>query len=333
MFRLIIIPLILLIIVGVLGGIAYKQSNDFKIHGDAQLKDNNLSNALADYNKAFQIFPFNRNLLDDINSTQLLLNSQIEYNQITDLDYAEVQVLPNLSEIPHVVIHTGQVFVPILMYHHININPKPGNSLWASLFVTPSLLDSELNYLFTNDYHAITLDDLYSNLKGTQTLPKNPIILTFDDGYKDFFDNAFPLLKKYNMKATEFVITQVESFPAYLSWDQIHDLDASGLISIEDHTMHHPSLTSLSSSSIITEIAGSKSDLESHLGKKVNWFAYPYGSYNKFIISEVAAAGYEGAVSTNYGGVQSLDNIYLLNRIMADGRFTLDEFAKRIQNR
>lgn len=298
--KLILLPLILFVIVLILGGFFYVQ---------------------------------NRNYQDQLQANKLLTNSQNEYNQIVDLEYAEVQQLPALNEIPHEVVNQGQVFVPILMYHHIRINPKPSDPLWASLNVDPKLLDSELNYLSKNNYHVITLNDLYNFLKNGKGLPTNPIILTFDDGYSDFFDNAFPILKKFNMKAIEFVITHVETYPAYLSWDQIKELDASGLIEIGDHTMTHPDLTALSTYYINQQIGGSKAELESHLGKSVNWFAYPYGAYNNYVVNEVTKAGYLGAVSTNYGGIQDLNSIYLLKRIMADGRFTLDEFARRVQNK
>jgi peptidoglycan/xylan/chitin deacetylase (PgdA/CDA1 family) len=331
MRKFLIIPLILIIIIAILGVIANEKSGVLVARGDLLLQQNKPLEALLYYKEAQNIFPLRQDAKDNINSLQLVLNSQNEYNEIIDAEYAEVQTIPALQNLPAVSLKSGEYFVPILMYHHIRINPHPELPLWASLNVTPDELNNELNYLSTNKFHVITLTDLYNIINNNQKLPDKPIILTFDDGYANFYENAFPLLKKYKMKAIEFVITQVETAPAYLSWDQIIDLDKSGLVEIGAHTQHHPFLTDLTASLINKEIMGSKSDIESHLGHKVNWFAYPYGAYNNFIIEETQKAGFLGAVSVNYSSIQNKDKLFVLPRIQVDGRFTLDEFAKRVR--
>src|SRR5258708_995740 len=331
MKKLTFVPILLVVIVLALGIYSYKKSNDLKEQGDRLVNSQRLTEALIYYQEADSTFPFRNDLREIITGTKLLINSQREYGQIVDLDYAEVQELPPLESIQPPKLVEGDLFVPILMYHHIRINPMPGNALLASLNVSPDLLNSELNYLSTHNYHVISLTELSKALNGGFNLPVNPIVLSFDDGYKNFYENAYPLLNKYNMKAIEFVITQVESAPAYLSWDQIIEMDKSGLIEIGAHTQHHPSLSSLSLATINKEIIGSKTDIETHLGKKTNWFAYPYGDYNNYIIATVEKAGFIGAVSTNYSAVQNKNKLFVLPRIMADGRFTLDEFAHRLQ--
>lgn len=331
MRKLTFIPLLLAISILILGLISFKKGNDLKLEGDQLVTSHQLSAALLYYQEADHAFPFRKDLKDIISGTQLLINSEREYGQIVDLDFAEVQQLPPLEAILPRKLTDGDLFVPILMYHHIRINPMPNDALWASLNVAPDLLDSELNYLSTHNYHVIGLTELYEALNGEFKLPENPIVLSFDDGYKNFYENAYPLLKKYNMKAIEFVITNVETAPAYLSWEQIIEMDKSGLIEIGAHSQHHPNLPSLSLAAIDQEIIGSKNDIEAHLGKKTNWFAYPYGSYNNYIVSTVQKAGFIGAVSTNYSGIQNKNVLYILPRIMADGRFTLDEFARRLK--
>lgn len=306
----------------------YFLSNNSKEQADHLLLSGRPAEAIALYKKAQDIFPL-RSLKGDIAGAQLVLDSQGIYDSISD--FAEIQIPPPLASLPSTQLAANELFVPVLMYHHIEINPRPNDTLYAALYVSPSQLDQQLSYFSTHNYHAITLDELWNALNKKATLPSNPIVLTFDDGYQSFYDNAYPLLKKYNLKAVQFVITQVEGAPAYLSWSEIVEMDKSGLVEIAAHTRHHPNLPDLSQAAIIDEIQGSKNDLEQHLRHPVNWFAYPYGSYNPFIIQTVKNAGFKGAASTIYGTNQSKDNLYLFPRIMVDGRFSLSNIATRIQ--
>src|SRR5574340_118921 len=225
----------------------------------------------------------------------------------------------------------NELFVPILMYHHIRENPKPGDLVYDVLNVNSRQLDEQLNYFAAHNYHTVTLGDLSRALNGKTRLPENPVILTFDDGYRNFYENAFPLLKKYKMKAIMFIITSVVGSSPYLTWDQIKEMDKSGLVEFGAHTMHHPNLPDISQEMEKEEIIGSKKDLESHLKKPVIWFAYPYGSYSNIIIKTVKDAGFAGAVSTIYGAIQNKDNFYLMPRIGVDGRFTLSNLSRRIK--
>lgn len=316
-----------LIIVG--GSWFYYQSSLLKKQADDLIKFGKAAEAMQLYEKAQKIFPLRTDIADDIEGAKLILSSNNDYGNITD--FAELQIPPPLSNLPAIVLAPNELFVPVFMYHHIRINPRPNDPVWAALNVSPDQLDQQLFYLNAHNYHTITLDELSDVLDGKISLPKNSIILTFDDGYRNFYENAFPLLKKYHMKAVQFVITQVVGIPAYLTWDQIIEMDKSGLVEIGAHTRHHPNLPDLSAVDIVDEIKGSKIDLEQHLKHQVNWFAYPYGSYSPFIIQTVKDAGFKGAASTVYGTNQSKDNLYLFPRIMIDGRFSVDNIAKRIQ--
>ena len=322
-------------VVLVLTGIAliclrfYYQIELLKEQSDTLIKAGQQAESIVFYKKAQSVFPLRWDIKDDIAGAQLILQSKTDYDSITD--FAEIQTPPPLSNLPVIHLAPHELFVPVLMYHHIEINPRPSDPVYAALFVSPDQLDQQLSYLSTHNYHAITLDELSDALDGKISLPQNPIVLTFDDGYRSFYDNAFPLLKKYNIKAVQFVITQVEDAPAYLTWDQIIELDKSGLVEIGAHTRHHPNLPDLSQAAIRDEIKGSKDDIEQHIKHPVNWFAYPYGSYSSFIIQTVKDAGFKGAASTVYGTNQNKDDLYLFPRIMVDGRFSLDNIARRIQ--
>ncbi len=316
-----------------LGGIGlYYQSSLIKNHADDLMNHGRAEVAIEEYKKAHALFPWRRDIADDIEGARLVVQSTADYSQVTDV--AEFQEVPDLTHLPALPpLKPNELFVPILMYHHIRINPRPGDRVWAALNVTPLQLDEQLAYLASHNYQTITLDQLYEALNKRAMLPDKPIILSFDDGYRTFYDNAFPILRKYQMKAVEFVITQVLNIPAYLTWDEIGEMDKSGLVEFGAHTRHHPNLPELSAAAVTDEVTGSKTDLESHLKKPIYWFAYPYGSYSQSIIKTVQQAGFKGAVSTIYGSIQSSDNIYLMPRIMVDGRFSLDDLVKRINRR
>lgn len=313
-------------------GFFYVKSSKLVKSGDKLVQNDKFEEALLFFEQAQKVFPLSVAIPGKIRSTKLLLASEMEYGRI-DQVYAEVQEVPQeIVPTNPETLKSGELLVPILMYHHIRINPKPGDPTWAILNVSPNQLDEEFKYLSDNGFHVISLDDLLDALNGSKKLPDKPVVLTFDDGYENFYTSAFPLLKKYNFKATIFIITQgVSNNAAYLTWPQVSEMDRSGLVTIGAHTQHHPNLPDLSQALIKSEVEGSRDDIQSHIGKAPKWFAYPYGSYSNFIIDTVRQAGFEGAVSTIYGLVQNKDNLYLLRRVSADGRFTVAEFAKHLQ--
>lgn len=321
--------IILLLVVFVFGYNRFHQSSLLKEQGKKLVKEGKAQEAVLLFLKARSLFPLRLDIEDDLEGARLILRSDIQYAEIYEIG-AETQVVPPSywrGLVP------GEIFVPVLMYHHIRENPLPDNLTWKVLNVSQKQLNDQLNYLSTHNFHAVFLTDVYQALNGKGNLPENPVVLTFDDGYRNFYDNAYPILKKYNMKAVQFVITAVVGSSPYLTWSQIAGMDKSGLVEFGAHTRHHPNLPDISNDLIIDEIAGSKKDLEAHLKKPIQWFAYPYGSYGRgdFIINTVKKAGFMGAVSTIYGAIQSKDSLYLMPRIGVDGRFTLDNLVQRIR--
>lgn len=308
----------------------FQESGKLKKQADQLVREGKPEEAVILYDRARRVFPFRGDVIDNLEGARLIIQSDTDYGQVYQLG-AESQAMPPLAQLPPSQLAPDEIFVPILMYHHVRINPRPQDPVWAALNVSPQQLDEQLNYLVTRNFHPVTLDELYTSLQGGEALPSNPIVLTFDDGYRSFYDTVFPLLKKYRVRATEFVITGVVGTAPYLTWNQIIEMDQSGLAEFGAHTVHHPNLPDLSQQAIVTEVTGSKKDLEDHLKKPVHWFAYPYGSYNNLIVQAVQSAGFSGAVSTIYGTAQSGRKLYLLPRIMVDGRFSMDNIARRIQ--
>jgi peptidoglycan/xylan/chitin deacetylase (PgdA/CDA1 family) len=224
--------------------------------------------------------------------------------------------------------------VPILMYHYISINPRaPADPLRTRLSVPPSQFAQQLAYLHQAHYTTITLDDLVDALHGRIVLPPNPVILTFDDGYADFFTNAYPLLRRYGDKATIYIITHKVGTPGYLSWKQLHLLAAAPLITIAAHTRTHPDLPALSPQQSWAELAGSKTDLETRLGITVRHLAYPAGHYTTTTLIQAAQIGFVTAVTTEPGMDERLDRLLTLPRVRVNGGAPLADLIAGLEDR
>lgn len=224
-------------------------------------------------------------------------------------------------------INTG-VRIPIMTYHYIGTNPNPADKARYSLSVTTEMLDAHLNYLTEHGFTFITMPELYAIFNKQMAPPAKPIMLTFDDGYIDFYINAFPVLQKYHAKAVSFIPTGLIGGNYYMSWDQVRQLTNSGLVDIEDHTVSHPSLPSLSDQKITEELKNSKLTLEQEIGHPVNFLAYPFGSTNTKVMEIAKTLGYIGGVGTWYGiaSTPGLD----MPRIRVAGTSTLDNFVNSL---
>jgi peptidoglycan/xylan/chitin deacetylase (PgdA/CDA1 family) len=220
--------------------------------------------------------------------------------------------------------------VPILMYHHIATPADPKDVRAIRLNVAPEQFAAQLAYLDQAGYTAISLDDLEAAMSGA-ALPARPMILTFDDGYQDFYANAYPLLRRYHDKATIYIITGRVGKPGYLTWAELAELAASPLITIGAHTRSHPQLAKHSPTRVRDELDGSKADLESHLHLVVHHLAYPSGSYNKQTIEQARLSGYTTAVTVHYGIHERADKLLELPRVFVEGGAPLDDLIAGLQ--
>ncbi len=209
-------------------------------------------------------------------------------------------------------------YVPILMYHHVLPANQAKNIGASNLNVPPDTFRQQIDYLIGKGYRVIGLDELLPMITAG-SLPSKPIVLTFDDGYRDFYDNVFPILKEKNVKATSFVITQFAGGDRYLLWSQISELAGSGLVLIGDHTLNHPWLSKLDKSQETNQIVAAKNILAQNTGKTVNLFAYPYGNGNDNAKSVLKENGFLGAVTTIPGTTQCVGLPYDLQRIRIGG--------------
>ena len=222
-----------------------------------------------------------------------------------------------------------QFRIPILFYHYIGNNPNPADTARDTLSVTPDRFKEHMEYLSQERYTTLTFDMVNDILKGTQSLPEKPVVLTFDDAYIDFYYNAYPILAQFSHKATVFVPTGLVGKEAYLTWEMIGQMAGAG-IDFQSHTVHHAHLPSLSLTRIAEEVTESKKTLEDHLGHPVTWFAYPNGGVTGTAAKAVKDAGYIGAVGTIPGVNQSLSQIFNLRRQRIGASMDVEQFKTKL---
>lgn len=221
--------------------------------------------------------------------------------------------------------------VPILFYHYVGNNPNPKDLGRDVLSINPDKFDEQMKYLRDNGYTSISLDTLFAALRKQAILPAKPVILTFDDGYIDFYYNAYNILRNYGLTATVFIPTGLVSQPSYLTWSQIKEMHSSGLIHFGTHTVHHYNLPSISSESALNELRESKKTLQDELGVPINFMAYPNGATSNSVIGLVQKARYVGSAGTWSGSIQSEDTIYNMPRIRVSGAISITSFANLLQ--
>ena len=218
--------------------------------------------------------------------------------------------------------------IPVLNYHQVE--PKDGNplTLW------PEQFEAQMEYLAAEGYTTITIDEMMDALENGTSLPEKSVIITFDDGYADNYEYAYPILKKYGFKATIFLIYDLtNTYPNYLTWDQVAEMKASGLIHFESHTMTHANLAELTSvDELRHEIADSHDLLSEKLGYDMHYIAYPGGRVNEEIERITSAAGYRGGFTVHYGLSTPAEGRYQMDRIPIFGAnmHTLTRFKLRL---
>jgi len=219
--------------------------------------------------------------------------------------------------------------VPILMYHYISTAPSVNDRIRYGLSVTPEMFEAQLKLLQDNGFTTITLRDLYDYLAVGTPLPDNPIILTFDDGYVDNYTNAFPILQKYGMIGTFFVLTGPadDGDPAYLSWDMIQEMSSAGM-DMQLHSRAHLDMRNRPYDWLVFQIIGGRQSIEGHTGKPVIFIAYPSGKYDANVQRFLRETNFWAAVTTAFGSRHVLQDALNWDRVRISGQMRLQDFAK-----
>lgn len=207
----------------------------------------------------------------------------------------------------------------VLTYHNVDTPPKQAK--FKTLYVKPSKFERQMGTL--------------------KTLNKTDTLITFDDGYKDFLENAFPVIKKYNLKATVFIVTDlVGSFNVWdyqklnikkylMDWKDIEYISKGG-VEIGSHTLTHPFLTKIDKKQAKREIEHSKKKIEDKIGMEVKSFCYPYGDYDQDIKSLVIEAGYSYGFTTVDGSSNFEEDRFEIKRITVFGNMLLPKFLLKV---
>lgn len=211
--------------------------------------------------------------------------------------------------------------IPIITYHSIDDSG-------SVVSISPSVFRRQMKYLSGAGYSTMPLRGLVSEFKNGHNLPEKPVVLTFDDGFKNFYSHAFSVLSEYNFCATVFLVTDFcgrhndwggnpPELPRseLLSWSDIKDLNDAG-IEFGSHTKTHPDLAKLSRAEAEAEIVASKQTIEDALGRETMTFAYPFGRYNEFV-KNIAASNFGASCSVRLGKVTTRSDLSSLKRIDA----------------
>jgi peptidoglycan/xylan/chitin deacetylase (PgdA/CDA1 family) len=197
--------------------------------------------------------------------------------------------------------------VPVLLYHRVGSEPD-------DLTISIKRFKNDLEFLALEGYNTLSFEQLKRHLQDPLLpLPEKSILITFDDGYLDNYSNAFPLLKKYSMKASFYIITGMIGMNDRLSVANIKEMQAAGM-DFGSHTVTHRPLAELSMKEVTTELKSSKADLEQIIGKTVEFIAYPCGSYSAETLKLVRQAGYIGGFSVK-PGFAMFDNRLTIKRL------------------
>lgn len=221
------------------------------------------------------------------------------------------------------------------MYHEVTPTPVAGFSVYS---VTPQAFRSHMRFLAWAGYTAVSLDRLCSGVP----LPRRPVVITFDDGFKSCIEHAVPQLEAFGFSAIFFVVAGlVGATSRWLRPELGCELplaDWAALRSLLDrgfecgaHSVTHPHLPQLSAEVCRHELVESKRIIEEQLGQEVAHMSYPYGDYNPGIRSMVQDIGYRTACSTRGGLSGPQDDRFELRRVRVTGRYSLLDFAWRLR--
>jgi peptidoglycan/xylan/chitin deacetylase (PgdA/CDA1 family) len=268
------------------------------------------------------------------------LNDEARYEAIAEANGTQtvtpgqVVVIPLRTGKAWTVDAGGYQVVPILCYHQFGAGSRARNKMEVS----QAAFEQQMGWLKANGYSVVSLADLHGFLAGTKTLPEKAVVITIDDGYRSAYDIAFPILKKYGFPATIYVYSDFVNSGMALTWAQLNEMEASGLVDVESHSKTHTSMALLPGEQngagykerITKEVVTPDGVLSSKLGKPIKHFAYPYGDTSPTAISILEDRGYRTAATVQRGGNPSFADPLILRRDMVYSDDKLSDFQKYV---
>lgn len=231
----------------------------------------------------------------------------------------KIDFLENVKE-PVYKKSEKNIKIPILIYHNFR-TPIPYEADTYKLFSSQEKFDENVKTLLDAGYTFITLQDLYQYQKGQIGLPEKVIIITMDDGQIGCYTDAFPVLKKYQVPATIFIVNKLVGTEDYFSWEQAKEMYDTGLVKIHCHGYYHSEYSSVGKEKLVSDYTKSHQEIEEHMGEKIQKImAYPAGKSSENTIKWLKEIGFEIQVQTKYGTVNKSRNLDLtdLGRIRGE---------------
>ena len=229
--------------------------------------------------------------------------------------------------------------LPVLMYHEVSLSPHPAFQRYT---VTVRKFARQMRLLAALGYETIDLDTLVRARAGKGSLPRRPVIITFDDGYQGSVDHAVPVLRAHNFTACFFLVAGLMGESSrwmiselgvdlpLMSWDTARKLGGEGF-QFGAHTMTHPRLTGVDSASCLTELADARKYIEQEMSRPALHLAYPFGAYDRRVQALAAEAGYVTACSTRPGLSPADDDLLALHRVSVYGHDSIFDFVSRLR--
>jgi peptidoglycan/xylan/chitin deacetylase (PgdA/CDA1 family) len=237
---------------------------------------------------------------------------------------------PDPRFIPRTIARAERLELPILMYHHLKVLGPVASPVSRTLTVTPEALDEQLAFLVRTGYHTVGFGDLIAYFGEGRPLPDKPIILTFDDGWREAYTVAFPALRKHCLTGVFFPPTNwIDRSPLTLTWAQVEEMSRAGM-EFGSHTANHYLLTNQTAEQITRQAEDSRAALAGHVQTPVVVLAYPGGHYNAAVAAVIKQAGYGAAVGVARGVTHTAADLFSLNRVTISYNDDLTAFAAKL---
>jgi peptidoglycan/xylan/chitin deacetylase (PgdA/CDA1 family) len=254
-----------------------------------------------------------------------------EFNDVDEVRPGQTVVIPLKVTNPTGVYPNGYLTVPILCYHRFGARP-------SQLAVTPAAFEAQMDYLARNGYHVIPLSSLVGFLERGEPVPRKSVVLTIDDGYRSTYEVAFPILRKYGFQATVFLYSDFVGAPDALTWPQMKEMEASGLVDIQPHSKTHANFaTRLAGETdakyrdrIRMEVDTPIRLIQERLAAPSFAFAFPYGDVNETVVDLLKRDGVRLGVTVTPGGNGFYAYPFMLRRSMVFGGDGIDVFRSKL---
>jgi len=254
-----------------------------------------------------------------------------EFNNVDEVRPGQTVVIPMKPVNPTGVYANGFLTVPILCYHRFG--PRT-----SQLVVSPAAFEAQMDYLARNGYHVIPLARVADFLERGEPIPRKAVVLTIDDGFRSTYEVAFPILKKYGFPATLFLYSDFVGAPDALTWQQMKEMEASGLVNIQPHSKTHANLSlklpaekdAKYRERMRAEVDVPIRAIADHLAVGSVAYAYPYGDVNDTVVDLLKRQGVHLGLTVTPGGNGFFAYPFMLRRSKIFGGDSLDVFKSKL---